>query len=71
MLEHLGVIADGNRRWAKERGLPTIEGHRRGLDSIEQMVIGARDAGIKYITFYVFSTVMSLVPKTGVARKMK
>ena len=52
MLEHLGVIADGNRRWAKERGLPTIEGHRRGLDSIEQMVIGARDAGIKYITFY-------------------
>ena len=56
MLEHLGVIADGNRRWAKERGLPTIEGHRRGLDSIEQMVIGARDAGIKYITFYVFST---------------
>ena len=56
MLEHLGVIADGNRRWAKERSLPTIEGHRRGLDSIEQMVIGARDAGIKYITFYVFST---------------
>ncbi|MBQ9172046.1 di-trans,poly-cis-decaprenylcistransferase [Candidatus Saccharibacteria bacterium] len=56
MLEHLGVIADGNRRWAKERGLPTIEGHRRGLDSIEQMVIGAKDAGIKYITFYVFST---------------
>ena len=56
MLEHLAVIADGNRRWAKERGLPTIEGHRRGLDSIEQMVIGARDAGIKYITFYVFST---------------
>ena len=56
MLEHLGVIADGTRRWAKERGLPTIEGHRRGLDSIEQMVIGARDAGIKYITFYVFST---------------
>ena len=56
MLEHLGIIADGNRRWAKERGLPTIEGHRRGLDSIEQMVIGARDAGIKYITFYVFST---------------
>lgn len=56
MLEHLGVIADGNRRWAKERGLPTIEGHRRGLDSIEQMVMGAKDAGIKYITFYVFST---------------
>ncbi len=56
MIEHLGIIADGNRRWAKERGLPTIEGHKKGLDSIEQLVIGAKDAGIKYITFYVFST---------------
>ena len=56
MLTHLGVIADGNRRWAKERGLPTIEGHRRGLDVIEQLVTAAKDEGIKYITFYVFST---------------
>lgn len=55
-LVHLGVIADGNRRWAKERGLPTIEGHRQGLKSIEKLVLGAMDAGIRYITFYVFST---------------
>ncbi|MBR3116043.1 di-trans,poly-cis-decaprenylcistransferase [Candidatus Saccharibacteria bacterium] len=55
-LKHLGVIADGNRRWAKEKGLPTIEGHRQGLKSIEKMVLGAMDAGIPYITFYVFST---------------
>lgn len=55
-LQHLGVIADGNRRWAKERGLPSIEGHRQGLKSIEKLVNGAMDAGIKYITFYVFST---------------
>ncbi|MBQ7202211.1 di-trans,poly-cis-decaprenylcistransferase [Candidatus Saccharibacteria bacterium] len=55
-LKHLGIIADGNRRWAKERGLPTIEGHRRGLKSIEELVAAASAAGIKYITFYVFST---------------
>lgn len=55
-LEHLGIIADGNRRWAKERGLPTIEGHKKGLDAIRELVEGANKAGIKYLTFYVFST---------------
>ena len=55
-LVHLGVIADGNRRWARERGLPTIEGHRKGLDAIEALVDGAIENGIKYISFYVFST---------------
>ena len=55
-LQHLGVIADGNRRWAKERGLPTIEGHKKGLETIEQLVGAAGEAGIRYITFYVFST---------------
>ena len=55
-LVHLGIIADGNRRWARERGLPTIEGHRKGLKSIEELVAAANTAGIKYLTFYVFST---------------
>ena len=55
-LIHLGVIADGNRRWAKNQGLPTIEGHKRGLEAIEKLVDGANKVGIKYITFYVFST---------------
>ncbi len=55
-LVHLGVIADGNRRWAKEHSLPSIEGHRNGLKAIEKLVDGAEAAGIKYITFYVFST---------------
>ena len=53
---HLGVIADGNRRWAKSRGLPTIEGHKKGLETIEMLVEKAKAAGISYITFYVFST---------------
>ncbi|MBR3236215.1 di-trans,poly-cis-decaprenylcistransferase [Candidatus Saccharibacteria bacterium] len=56
MITHLGIIADGNRRWAKEHGLPSIEGHKKGLDAIEELVDAAEKAGIKYITFYVFST---------------
>ena len=55
-LQHLGIIADGNRRWAKAQGLPTIEGHKRGLDAIKKLVGAADKAGIKYLTFYVFST---------------
>ncbi len=56
MIKHLGIIADGNRRWAKEQGLPSIEGHKKGLDAIEKLVDAAMENGIEYITFYVFST---------------
>lgn len=56
MITHLGIIADGNRRWAKERGLPTIEGHKKGLDAIEKLVSAAAREKIEYLTFYVFST---------------
>lgn len=55
-LKHLGIIADGNRRWAKERGLPTLEGHKKGLEVIQELVLAASKAGIEYVTFYVFST---------------
>ena len=55
-LQHLGVIADGNRRWAKEHGLPSIEGHKKGLDALRALVESASKAGIPYISFYVFST---------------
>lgn len=55
-LTHLGIIADGNRRWAKENNLPKIEGHKRGLKTIETLVMAATQAEIPYITFYVFST---------------
>ena len=55
-LKHLGIIADGNRRWARERGLPTLEGHKKGLDVIQDLVGAASEAGIEYITFYFFST---------------
>ena len=55
-LKHLGIIADGNRRWAKAQGLPTVEGHKKGLEAIEKLVEAAGEAGIEFITFYVFST---------------
>ena len=55
-LTHLGIIADGNRRWAKERGLPTLEGHKRGLEVIEELVNEAIKVEIPYISFFVFST---------------
>ena len=55
-LRHLGIIADGNRRWAKAQGLPSIEGHKQGLKAIEELVKAASQTEIEYITFYVFST---------------
>lgn len=56
MITHLGIIADGNRRWAKSQGLPKIEGHRKGFQKFEVLIKAAADAGIPFITFYVFST---------------
>lgn len=55
-LTHLGIIADGNRRWAKLQGLPTIEGHKKGLEAIEKLVNAAAKTDIKFLSFYVFST---------------
>ncbi len=53
---HLGVIPDGNRRWARERGLPTLEGHRKGLDVAKQICLEALEQGVEYFTLYAFST---------------
>ena len=52
---HLGFIVDGNRRWARERGLPTLEGHRRGLSRAEDIAEAVINAGVKYASFYLFS----------------
>ncbi len=53
---HLGIIADGNRRWAKAQGLPKIEGHRKGLERIEELVEAAtHEPEVDFLTFYVFS----------------
>ena len=55
--KHIAVIMDGNRRWAKEHGLPILEGHRRVANHVlEALVKHAVDRGIKYMTFWAFST---------------
>jgi len=53
---HVAIIMDGNRRWAKERGLPAIEGHRRGMVALRRVTRAASDFGIRALTVYGFST---------------
>ncbi len=53
---HVGIIMDGNGRWAVRRGLPRIEGHRKGAETTEKIVIAASNLGIKYLSLYAFST---------------
>lgn len=53
---HVAVIMDGNRRWARKRGLPPIAGHKAGVDSVHAVVRSASRAGIKVLTIYAFST---------------
>ena len=56
MPAHLGLILDGNRRWARERGLQPFEGHRRGYLRLKNIAIASFDRGIKYVSAFVFST---------------
>ncbi|MDP2630724.1 MAG: polyprenyl diphosphate synthase, partial [Candidatus Uhrbacteria bacterium] len=52
----VGIILDGNRRWAKEHGMPKLEGHRAGTETLKKTVRFARDSGIKHLVVYAFST---------------
>ena len=54
--ESIAVIPDGNRRWAKKRGLIASMGHKAGVDAYRKLLENAADLGIKYVTFYAFST---------------
>ncbi len=53
---HVAIIMDGNGRWAQERGLPRVEGHRRGAKSVAAVVAISREIGIDYLTLYAFSS---------------
>ena len=55
-LKHIAIIMDGNRRWAKEKGLPSAVGHKRGVESLKATMRACDDFGIKYLTVYAFST---------------
>lgn len=54
--QHVAIIMDGNRRWAKEKGLPAFEGHRKGADAFEKLIEKAKDLGIKCLSTWAFST---------------
>lgn len=54
--KHIAIIMDGNRRWAKQKGIPVSLGHKEGAKTLEKIVRYANKIGIKYITVYAFST---------------
>jgi len=56
MPRHVAIIMDGNGRWAAERGLPRVAGHRSGVDAVRRTVRAAADLGIPYLTIYSFSS---------------
>ena len=55
-LKHIAFIMDGNRRWAKQRGLPVSQGHPKGADVLIEIAKAAKKMGVKYMTVYAFST---------------
>ena len=69
--ECVGIIMDGNRRWAKHRGKPAIFGHKKGYDKLKEFVGWARDEGVKHLIVYAFSTENWNRSKGEVANLMK
>lgn len=55
-INHVAIIPDGNRRWAKERGLHTVEGHRRGFEAMKKIAKRLRERGVQTLTVWAFST---------------
>ncbi|GAG52033.1 unnamed protein product, partial [marine sediment metagenome] len=53
---HVGIIMDGNGRWARSRGLPRVAGHRAGTENLRRILRAAAELGIKVLTIYAFST---------------
>ena len=68
---HVAIIMDGNGRWARERGLPRIEGHRRGAESVREIVRVSGELGVEYLTLYAFSIENWNRPKTEVSALMR
>ena len=70
MPRHVAIIMDGNGRWAKQRGLPRIEGHRAGAESVREIVRVSGELGIEYLTLYAFSIENWNRPKAEVTALM-
>lgn len=68
---HIAIIMDGNGRWAKKRGLPRVAGHRRGVETVREIVEACAEIGVKYLTLYTFSTENWKRPKDEVSTLMR
>ena len=68
---HVAIILDGNGRWAKAKGLPRTAGHFQGAKAVEEILVDARDLGIRYLTVYAFSTENWNRPQDEVSALMK
>ena len=67
---HIAIIMDGNGRWAKQRSLPRVAGHREGINSVRELTRVCGEIGIKHLTLYTFSTENWGRPKTEVSALM-
>ena len=68
---HIAIIMDGNGRWAKKRGLPRVAGHKRGVDTVREIVEACAEIGVKFLTLYTFSTENWKRPKDEVSTLMR
>jgi undecaprenyl diphosphate synthase len=68
--KHIAIIMDGNGRWAKERSLPRIAGHKEGVNSVREITRACGEIGVKHLTLYTFSTENWRRPKTEVSALM-
>ena len=68
---HIAIIMDGNGRWAKSRGLPRVAGHKKGADSLRRALDACRDAGVRYLTVYAFSSENWKRPKDEIGDLMQ
>ncbi|GIV31227.1 MAG: isoprenyl transferase [Saprospiraceae bacterium] len=64
--KHIAIIMDGNGRWAKQRGLPRVEGHRNGVQAVREASEAAAELGVAFLTLYAFSTENWARPETEV-----
>lgn len=69
--QSVAIIMDGNGRWATQRGLPRIAGHKRGVDRVKEIITASPDLGVKTLTLYAFSTENWRRPVTEVAGLMR
>lgn len=68
---HIAIIMDGNGRWARKKGLPRAAGHKRGVDTVRDIVEACAQIGVKYLTLYTFSTENWNRPKDEVSTLMR